>query len=112
MRAARWFLDGEAERRAAGTPAAREVKGGRALDGTAPVTVTAKADRIDRTPRRLRDLRLQVRLDRRAGPRRCGATCSCRSRRRSPRPAASRGCRPGRVAHLELIGFGGARDRR
>jgi len=49
MRAARWFLDGEAARRAAGAPAAREVTGGRLLDGTA-VTVTARADRIDRTP--------------------------------------------------------------
>ena len=48
MRAARWFLDGEAGRRAAGTPAAREVAGSRLLDGTA-VTITARADRIDRT---------------------------------------------------------------
>ena len=48
MRAARWFLDGEAGRRAAGTPAAREVAGSRLLDGTG-VTITARADRIDRT---------------------------------------------------------------
>ena len=42
--------------------------------------------------RRLRDLRLQVGREplgrRGAGP----STCSCRSRRRSPRPAASRAC--------------------
>ena len=49
MRTARWFLDGEAGRRAAGTPAAREVKGSRLLDGTG-VTITAIADRIDRAP--------------------------------------------------------------
>jgi RecB family exonuclease len=50
-RIAPWFLAGEAERRGRGTPAAREVKGSRALDGLAlPFAVTARADRIDRTP--------------------------------------------------------------
>ncbi len=48
-RAHRWFLAGEAERRARGTPAAREVKGRRAVPGLAhPFEVTARADRIDR----------------------------------------------------------------
>ena len=60
-RAAAWFLDGEAERRARGAPAAREVKGRREVAGLGqPFAVTARADRIDRVARRLRDLRLQV----------------------------------------------------
>ncbi|HET9067287.1 MAG TPA: PD-(D/E)XK nuclease family protein, partial [Amaricoccus sp.] len=47
-RAAAWFLDGEAERRARGTPLAREVKGRREVEGLAqPFAVTARADRID-----------------------------------------------------------------
>ena len=47
-RAAQWFLDGEAERRARGTPLAREVKGRREVEGLAhPFAVTARADRID-----------------------------------------------------------------
>ena len=49
MRAARWFLEGEAGRRAAGTPVAREIKGSHLLDGT-NVTLVARADRIDRHP--------------------------------------------------------------
>ncbi|HVH01611.1 MAG TPA: double-strand break repair protein AddB [Amaricoccus sp.] len=49
MRTARWFLDGEARRRADAAPAARERRGRRALEGVG-VTVTAVADRIDRTP--------------------------------------------------------------
>jgi ATP-dependent helicase/nuclease subunit B len=50
-RAARWFLDGEAERRARGAPAAREVKGRRDVGGLKqPFAVTARADRIDRLP--------------------------------------------------------------
>ena len=51
----RWFLDSEAERRARGTPAAREVRGRRDVDGLAhPFAVTARADRIDAAGRRLR----------------------------------------------------------
>jgi ATP-dependent helicase/nuclease subunit B len=50
-RSARWFLDGEAERRARALPAAREVRGRRDVEGLArPFAVTAKADRVDRTP--------------------------------------------------------------
>ncbi|HET9067803.1 MAG TPA: double-strand break repair protein AddB [Amaricoccus sp.] len=50
-RAARWFLAGEALRRARGTPLAREVKGRREVEGLAqPFAVTARADRIDRVP--------------------------------------------------------------
>ncbi len=50
-RIAAWFLAGEAERRSRGIPAAREVRGRRTLEGLAlPFEVTAKADRIDRTP--------------------------------------------------------------
>ncbi len=49
QRVADWFLAGEAERRGRGVPAAREVSGRRMLDGLA-FAVTAKADRIDRTP--------------------------------------------------------------
>jgi len=50
-RSARWFLDTETTRRRRGTPAAREVSGRRTLGGAEPrFTVTAKADRIDRTP--------------------------------------------------------------
>lgn len=50
-RIADWFLSGEAERRARGRPFARELKGRRALDGLpAAFAVTARADRIDRTP--------------------------------------------------------------
>ena len=61
-RAAPWFLAGEAERRARGTPAAREVKGRREVEGLArPFAITARADRIDRAARRRRHLRLQVR---------------------------------------------------
>ena len=48
-RFADWFLDGEAERRSAGTPEALEVKG--ALPLTTPggeFVLTARADRIDR----------------------------------------------------------------
>ena len=47
-RRAGWLLEGEAERRARGRPAAREVSGRRALLGLArPFAITAKADRID-----------------------------------------------------------------
>ena len=50
-RAAPWFLAGEAERRARGTPAAREVKGRLDIPGLArPFAVTARADRIDHVP--------------------------------------------------------------
>jgi RecB family exonuclease len=50
-RIAGWFLAGVAERRARGAPAAREVRGRRALEGLAlPFAVTARADRIDRAP--------------------------------------------------------------
>ncbi len=50
-RACRWFLEGEAERRARGEPAVREVRGLRAVEGlAAPFEVTAQADRIDRVP--------------------------------------------------------------
>jgi RecB family exonuclease len=50
-RSAPWFLEGERERRARARPLAREVRGARPLAGTPqPFTVTAKADRIDRTP--------------------------------------------------------------
>ncbi len=50
-RAADWFLEGEAERRAFAEPVALEARGRRALDGLArPFDVTAKADRIDRDP--------------------------------------------------------------
>jgi RecB family exonuclease len=50
-RIAEWFLAGEAERRSRGIPAAREVRGRRALEGLAlPFDVTAKADRIDQAP--------------------------------------------------------------
>ena len=50
-RAAGWFLDGEAARRARGAPAAREVKGRREVEGLArPFAITARADRIDRVP--------------------------------------------------------------
>lgn len=50
-RSARWFLETEADRRVRGTPAVREVSGARDLTcGSAPFTVKAKADRIDRTP--------------------------------------------------------------
>lgn len=50
-RSCQWFLAGEAERRARGTPGAREVSGRRAVEGLAAAfEVTAKADRIDRTP--------------------------------------------------------------
>ena len=104
----RWFLDGEAERRARGAPAAREVDGpprGRRASPR-PFAVTARADRIDRRARRLRDLRLQVRQQPHRRPRRAPSTCSCRSRPRSPRPAASRGCRPARRRHLELLKLG------
>jgi RecB family exonuclease len=49
-RSARWFLDGEVERRVRALPAAREVRGRRALEGLAlPFAVTAKADRVDRS---------------------------------------------------------------
>ena len=61
-RAAGWFLDGEAARRARGAPAARELKGRREVEGLArPFAITARADRIDRVAGRLCDLRLQVR---------------------------------------------------
>ena len=50
-RAAPWFLEGEAERRARGVPVAREVKGRLEIPGLArPFAVTARADRIDRMP--------------------------------------------------------------
>ncbi len=50
-RAARWFLAGEAERIARGTPGAREVSGRWEVDGLPlPFAVNARADRIDRTP--------------------------------------------------------------
>ena len=95
MRAARWFLDGEAGRRAAGTPAAREIAGSRLLDGTGVTARYARADRIDRTPDgyAIYDYKSGS-TPTRADARR--ATCSCRSRRRSPRRAASTGSRPRR----------------
>ncbi|WP_297970142.1 double-strand break repair protein AddB, partial [uncultured Amaricoccus sp.] len=47
-RAAAWFLAGEADRRARGTPLAREVAGRREVAGLPrPFAVTARADRID-----------------------------------------------------------------
>ena len=50
-RSARWFLDGEAARRARGHPRRPRDRGRRAVDGLAqPFAVTAKADRLDRTP--------------------------------------------------------------
>jgi inactivated superfamily I helicase len=48
LRAADWFLAGEAARRAGGRPAAYEVKGEHRLETAAgALTLTAKADRID-----------------------------------------------------------------
>ena len=62
MEAAPWLLDGEAGRRARGHTCSRARCRPPELAGLAlPFAVTAKADRIDRTARRLRDLRLQVR---------------------------------------------------
>lgn len=46
-----WFISEEAERRRFGRPAAREIRGRRALEGAVrPFAVFAKADRIDLTP--------------------------------------------------------------
>ena len=50
-RASRWFLASEADRRARGAPAAREIEGRRDVHGLArPFALTARADRIDRLP--------------------------------------------------------------
>ena len=78
---------GRAPRRRHARPPARSA-GSRLLDGTG---VTHHRPRRPHRPhrRRLRDLRLQVRLDPEPRRRRARATCSCRSRRRSPRRAAS-----------------------
>ena len=101
----RWFLDGEAERRARGAPAAREVKGRREVDGPrrcpspsppAPTASTALPGGYA-----IYDYKSGSRPDR--PPRRAPSTCSCRSRPRSPRPAASRACRPAPALHLELL---------
>jgi double-strand break repair protein AddB len=105
-RAARWFLAGEAARRARGTPAAREVPGRHELTGLAPpFAVTAKADRIDRTPagyaiydyksgsspaaREARFFHLQLPLE--------AAIAEA---------GGFQGIEAGPVAHLELIKFG------
>jgi RecB family exonuclease len=105
MRAADWFLEGEAGRRAVGVPAARERKGTRILDGTA-VAVTAIADRIDRTadgyaiydyksgstPTRAEALARYLQLPIEAAIAEAGGFA---------------GLDPGPVARLELIRFGG-----
>ena len=106
-RSARWFLDSEADRRARGAPAAREVEGRRDVDGLArPFAVTARADRIDRRARRLRASTTTSRAQPHRPPRRGPSTSSSPSKRRSPRPAASKACRPAQRVHLELLKFG------
>jgi ATP-dependent helicase/nuclease subunit B len=105
-RVADWFVAEERTRRARGAPAAREVRGRRPLDAVPePFTVTAKADRIDRTrdgsyaiydyksggvpsDREARAFHLQLPLE--------GAIAAA---------GGFDGLPPGPPAHLELIGL-------
>ena len=107
MRAARWFLDGEAGRRAAGTPAAREVSG-QPRCSTAPPSRSPPAPTASTAPPAATRSTTTSPARPRAAPTPLRATCSCRSRRRSRRPAASTALAAGPVARLELIRFGGS----
>ncbi len=96
-RASRWFLASEADRRARGAPAAREVEGRRDVHGLArPFALTARADRIDRLPGgyALYDYKSGSRARRLPKP--APSTSSSPSKRPSPRPAASRPAPPAR----------------
>ena len=108
MRAARWFLDGEAGRRKAARPAAREVQGSRRVDGPRGSRHGA-ADRIDRmpdgyaiydyksgsTPSRTEALARYLQLPIEAAIAAAGGF---------------EGLDPGPVARLELIRFGGGAE--
>lgn len=108
-RIAPWFLATETERRARAAPLAREVRG--RLDLAAPaVTLTARADRIDRTPAGAYAL-----YDYKSG-----AVPSAREAAafhlQLPIEAAMlaaggfEGVAPGPAVHLELIGLGAGRS--
>ncbi len=109
-RAAAWFLDGEAERRARGTPAAREVSGRRDVPGLRqPFAVTARADRIDRLPNgyAIYDYKSGT------GPTKSEAEAFHLQLPLEAAIAAAggfEGLEPGTVRHIELLKFGKAGD--
>lgn len=112
-RAARWFLDGEAERRRRGVPARREVSGRREVPGLDhPFAITARADRIDMTPER----RVAI-YDYKSGNAKSEAEIGA-FHLQLPLEAAIAasggfdGVPPSDVVHLELLYFGNREARR
>ena len=109
-RIADWFLSGEAEFYSPAGPS-RELRAG-ALDRLpATFAVTARADRIDRTPDggyAIYDYKSGTTPGGRPAP----SICNSRSKAPSRSPAAFPGLPPGPVHHLELIGLGAPRSSR